>query len=82
MTVAHLDKTITDGKKLPRWDSRSKRQVFVGMSQKHASTVPLVLNLDTGAITPQFHCIRFKFPGRLPGILNGFFCVLDLPWLR
>ena len=21
----------------------------------HASTVPLVLNLDTGAITPQFH---------------------------
>ena len=52
-----LDKTIADGKKLPRWDSRSKRQVFVGMSRKHASTVPMVLNLETGAITPQFHVV-------------------------
>ena len=52
-----LDKTIADGKKLPRWDSRSKRQVFVGTSRKHASTVPLVLNLETGAITPQFHVV-------------------------
>ena len=51
-----LDKTIADGKKLPRWDSRSKRQVFVGMSRKHASTVPMVLNLETGAITPPVPC--------------------------
>jgi hypothetical protein len=49
-----LDKTIADGKKLPRWKPRSARQVYVGMSTKHASTVPLCLNLDTGAITPQF----------------------------
>ena len=27
------------------------------MSPKHASTVPLVLSLDTGAITPQFHVV-------------------------
>ena len=27
----------------------------MGLSPDHASTVPLVLNLDTGAITPQFH---------------------------
>ena len=27
-----LDKTITDGKKLPHWDSQSKQQVFVGIS--------------------------------------------------
>jgi hypothetical protein len=52
-----LDKTISDGKKLPRWKPRSSRQMYVGMSSKHASTVPLCLNLDTGAITPQFHVV-------------------------
>ena len=31
--------------------------MFMGLSPKHASTVPLVLNLDTGAITPQFHIV-------------------------
>ena len=29
----------------------------MGLSPDHASTVPLVLNLDTGTITPQFHVI-------------------------
>ena len=29
----------------------------MGPSSDHASTVPLVLNLDTGAITPQFHVV-------------------------
>ena len=52
-----LDKTISDGKKLPRWKPRSARQFYVGMSKKHASSVPLCLNLETGAITPQFHVV-------------------------
>lgn len=52
-----LDKTISDGKKLPRWKPRSTRQIYVGMSEKHASSVPLCLNLDTGAITVQFHVV-------------------------
>jgi hypothetical protein len=52
-----LDKTISDGKKLPRWKPRSSRQFYVGMSKKHASSVPLCLNLETGAITPQFHVV-------------------------
>jgi hypothetical protein len=50
-----LDSKIADGKKIPRWMPRSKRQVFVGFSPLHASSIPLVLNLETGAITPQFH---------------------------
>ena len=29
----------------------------MGVSPDHASTVPLVLNLDTGAINPQFHVV-------------------------
>ena len=29
----------------------------MGLSLDHAHTVPLILNLDTGAITPQFHVV-------------------------
>ena len=52
-----LNKTIQDGKKLPRWKPRSQRCMFVGFSQQHALTAPLVLNLDTGTISPQYHVV-------------------------
>ena len=52
-----LEKAITDGRKLPRWKPRSIRTVHMGFSKKHASTVPLVLNPNTGYITPQFHIV-------------------------
>ena len=29
----------------------------MGLSRQHASTIPLVLNIDTGYITPQFHVV-------------------------
>ncbi|KAI2490134.1 hypothetical protein MHU86_24436 [Fragilaria crotonensis] len=49
-----LDKMISDGKKLPRWTPRSTRTVNLGFSDKHASSVPLVLNPQTGYITRSF----------------------------
>ena len=52
-----LDKTIADGKKIPKWKPRSRRCMYVGRSPSHASTVPLVLNPETGTITPQFHVV-------------------------
>jgi hypothetical protein len=52
-----LDPTLQDGKKLPQWKPRSRRAVFVGFSPKHATTIPLVVNLATGTISPQFHCV-------------------------
>ena len=52
-----LDKMISDGKKLPRWSPRSTRTINLGFSDKHASSVPLVLNPQTGYITPQFHIV-------------------------
>ncbi|KAI2509754.1 hypothetical protein MHU86_4607 [Fragilaria crotonensis] len=55
--VYALEKTIADGKKLPRWKPRSIRCVNMGLSKKHASTVPLVLNPETGYITPQYHIV-------------------------
>ena len=46
------------GKKLvPRWQPCSRREVFVGFSSLHSSEVPLVLNLQTGSITPQYHVV-------------------------
>ena len=52
-----LDKTITGGMKLPRWKARSERCMFVLLSNNHATSVPLVLNLRTGTITPQHHVV-------------------------
>ena len=52
-----LEKAMHDGKKLPRWKPRSHRTMYMGLSAKHASTVPLVLNLDTGYINSQFNIV-------------------------
>jgi hypothetical protein len=52
-----LDKSLQDGKKIPRWRPRSNRSVYMGVSQSHASSVPLALNVSTGSITPQFHIV-------------------------
>ena len=52
-----LDKAIADGKKIPRWKPRSRRCMYLGRSASHASSVPILLNPDTGTITPQFHVV-------------------------
>jgi hypothetical protein len=52
-----LDPKLQQGKKLPRWEPRTRRGIFVGLSPDHSSDVPLVLNLNTGHISPQFHVI-------------------------
>ncbi len=52
-----LDTRLQDGKKIPKWDTRAQRGMFVGFSPDHSSLVPLILNVATGKITPQFHVI-------------------------
>jgi hypothetical protein len=55
-----LDDTLADGKKLPRWKPRSGRHVYVGsgaVGSAHSHSIPLVLSLDTGKITPQYHVV-------------------------
>jgi hypothetical protein len=52
-----LDKTLGDGKKIPKWKPQSKQAVYMGNSPKHSSTVPLILNPETGAIMAQFHVV-------------------------
>ena len=41
----------------------------MGLSTDKASTIPLVLNLDTGAITPQFHVVFDDCSLQLPPVL-------------
>ena len=52
-----LEKAIADGKKLPRWKPRSTRRINMGLSKKHACTVPLVLNPQMGYINPHYHVV-------------------------
>ena len=52
-----LNKTIADGKKIPRWQPCSERTIYMGPSPIHTSSVPLVLRPSSGAITPQFHVV-------------------------
>jgi hypothetical protein len=68
-----LNKAIADGHKLPRWTPRSERYNFVGFSDKHASTVHLLLNPRTGAIVTNYHVVFDDWfttvssdPSRLP----------------
>jgi hypothetical protein len=52
-----LDPALQDGKKIPKWDSRARQGIFVGFSEEHSSLVPLVFNLRTPHISPQYHVI-------------------------
>jgi len=52
-----LDPKLQDAKKLPKWQKRSWKGIFVGFSPDHSSTVVLVLNPQTGHISPQYHVV-------------------------
>ena len=52
-----LDPRLQDGKKIPKWEPRSRKGQFLGFSKEHASTVGLIRNVRTGYISPQFHVV-------------------------
>lgn len=56
-----LDPKLQDGKKLPKWNPRSRQGKFVGFSSAHASNVGLILNLATRRISPQYHVLFDDF---------------------
>ena len=41
----------------PKWEPRSQVGVYLGHSPAHAGNVALVLNLQTGHISPQYHLV-------------------------
>ena len=52
-----LDPRLQDGKKLPRWEPRSKIGQFLGRSKVHAGSVGLIKNTATGKVSSQFHVV-------------------------
>ncbi len=52
-----LQPKLQDGQKIPKWEPRSRRGQFVGVSALHASSVGLIRNLRTNNISPQFHIV-------------------------
>jgi hypothetical protein len=45
------------GGKIPKWQPRSRRGQYVGVSPLHAENVALVRNLRTGYLSPQYHVV-------------------------
>jgi hypothetical protein len=52
-----LDASLQDGKKIPKWNPWACLGLFLAFSDLHSSLVPLVLNIDMGHISPQFHVV-------------------------
>ena len=52
-----LDPTLQDGKKLPKFQRRSRMGQNLGFSKEHSSLTGLVRNLRTNYVSPQFHVV-------------------------
>ncbi len=52
-----LNAALQDGQKLPQWAPRACLGIFLGFSSLYSSQVPIVMNVDTGKISLQFHVI-------------------------
>jgi len=52
-----LEASLQDGHCIPKWKPRSRMAIYLGNSPDHASTVPLVLNPNTGLISPPYHLV-------------------------
>ena len=64
-----LDPKLQDGKKLPKWDFRTRQGQYLGKSSKHASSIGLIRNLKTGFISPQFHVI---YDHKFETVMGGY----------
>eukprot|EP00957_Ditylum_brightwellii_P045607 3458993-Ditylum_brightwellii.AAC.1 len=54
-----LDSKLQSGQGigLPKWDPRAQARVYPGHSLVHAGNVALVLNLQSGHVSPQYHMV-------------------------
>ena len=52
-----LNPRLADGQKIPKWALRARQGQFLGFSTQHSSTVGMILNFQTGHISPQFHVV-------------------------
>ena len=50
-----LDNALATGNIFHKWKERSRVGIYLGKSPVHAKNVALVLNMETGHVSPQFH---------------------------
>jgi hypothetical protein len=53
-----LHPRLQDGQKVPKWQPRSQRGQFMGYSIEHSSSIGLILNINTGNISPKYHVVH------------------------
>jgi len=51
-----LKKELQDHKKIRKWSARTRIGINLGYSSRHALSVSLILNVQTGLVSPQYHC--------------------------
>jgi hypothetical protein len=59
--VYALHNTLQSRNMLRRWEPRARLGLYLGPSPRHARNVSLVLNLNTGLVSPQFHVTHDDF---------------------
>ena len=52
-----LENTLQAQQPHNKWSDRSRVGIFMCHSPNHSTSVPLILNTQTGNVSPQFHCI-------------------------
>jgi hypothetical protein len=67
-----LDNTLQNRKKINKWQQCAHVGLYLGLSAQHARTVALVLNIQTGLTSPQFH-VQFntKFETMCKSFVNN-----------
>jgi hypothetical protein len=52
-----LEARLQAGHKIPMWEPRSRMAIYLECSPQHASNVPIVMNIKTGLVSPQYHVV-------------------------
>jgi len=52
-----LEPSLQQGHKIPKWQPRARQAIYLGHSPRHAQTVPIVLNINKGMCSPQYHVV-------------------------
>ena len=70
-TIYVLDPKLQDGKKIPKFNPRSRRGQYLGQSSAHSSTIGCILNLNTGWVSPQYHVVYDNLFTTVPNAESG-----------
>ena len=57
MPHLHPPGTPSESKSFPKWNEHLRVGIFLCHSPHHAASIPLLLLMQTGLVSPQLHCI-------------------------